>query len=324
VDPLSRRSLLGAGVGAVAGLGATTAPAANRDVDPELVAHWLDLLTLLESHDARFGPHTVVPAVRREIGLIGSHRRIARGELQRQFLCVESHWAEFASFLYDDAGDARLRDAWADRALRLAQDAGYPDMVAYVLMRRSQWTAMRDSGQQAIQLAHAALSTQGTSNHIRALCALKEAQGHALLREERACQRSLTDAYGLLDDAGTGQATWNDLGRRETSPSSVLGYDARCWLWLQPRKAVTMFEEVLRRWPRERQRSRGMHQARLALACAAADDPERAAAEGDAALDIARTTKSNGILRELKRLDRRLATCDTPAAADCREAFATV
>jgi hypothetical protein len=113
-------------------------------------------------------------------------------------------------------------------------------------------------------------------------------------------------------------------GQARDQPVLILGYDARCWLWLQPRKAVTMFEEVLRRWPRERQRSRGMHQARLALACAAADDPERAAAEGDAALDIARTTKSNGILRELKRLDRRLATCDTPSAADFREAFATV
>lgn len=324
VDPLSRRSLLGAGVGAVAGLSATTAPAATRDVDPELVAHWLNLLALLESHDARFGPHGVLPAVRREIGLIGSHRQIARGELQRQFLRVESHWAEFASFLYDDAGDLRLRDAWADRALRLAQEAGYPDMVAYVLMRRSQWTALRDDARQAIEFAHAALNTQGTSNHIRALCALKEAQGHALIHDDRACERSLTCAYGLLDDAGTGQTSWNDLGMREASPSSVLGYDARCWLWLQPRRAVTMFEEVLRRWPSDRKRSGGVHQARLALACAAANDPERAATEGLQAVDTARITRSNGIVRELKRLDRRLATCDAPAAADFREALATL
>ncbi|MDQ3148918.1 MAG: helix-turn-helix domain-containing protein, partial [Chloroflexota bacterium] len=35
VDPLSRRSLLGAGAGAALGFGATTAPAAAREIDPE-------------------------------------------------------------------------------------------------------------------------------------------------------------------------------------------------------------------------------------------------------------------------------------------------
>jgi hypothetical protein len=34
VDPISRRSLLGAGVGAAVGLSATTAPAAAREIDP--------------------------------------------------------------------------------------------------------------------------------------------------------------------------------------------------------------------------------------------------------------------------------------------------
>ena len=71
-------------------------------------------------------------------------------------------------------------------------------------------------------------------------------------------------------------------------------------------------------------RGRGIQHARLALACATADDPDRAAAEGVRALGIARTTKSHTTLRELKRLDRRLATCDAPAAADFREAFATL
>jgi transcriptional regulator with XRE-family HTH domain len=57
VDPLSRRSLLGAGVGAAFGLGATTAAAA-RDIDPELVSHWMRLLRVLDHHDAMFGPTT--------------------------------------------------------------------------------------------------------------------------------------------------------------------------------------------------------------------------------------------------------------------------
>jgi hypothetical protein len=85
-----------------------------------------------------------------------------------------------------------------------------------------------------------------------------------------------------------------------------------------------MYEDALRRWPRQRTRSRAVHQARLSLACAAADEPERAVSEGIEALEIARTTKSKVILRDLKQLDRRLAACDVPVAADFREAFATL
>jgi len=90
VDPLSRRSLLGAGAGAAFGLGATTAPAAARDIDPALVAHWTRLLNLFESHGAMFGSQDVLGAIRHELDLIAEHRRIARGELRKQLLGVES------------------------------------------------------------------------------------------------------------------------------------------------------------------------------------------------------------------------------------------
>ena len=90
VDPLSRRSLFGAGAGAAFGLSATTAPAAAREVDPELVSHWVKPLRVLDLHDARCGPHDVLDTVRHEINLIAAHREIARGELHRQLLRVDA------------------------------------------------------------------------------------------------------------------------------------------------------------------------------------------------------------------------------------------
>jgi hypothetical protein len=45
-----------------------------------------------------------------------------------------------------------------------------------------------------------------------------------------------------------------------------------------------------------------VHRARLALACAAAGEHDRARAEGRKSLAIARTTKSNVAARELRRL----------------------
>ena len=85
-----------------------------------------------------------------------------------------------------------------------------------------------------------------------------------------------------------------------------------------------MLDDALRVWPRDRTRGLGVQQARLALACAAAAQPDRAAAEGIKALDMARSTRSDLAMRDLRRLDYQLADCDLPAAGDFREAFAAL
>jgi hypothetical protein len=89
VDPISRRSLFGAGVGVTLGPNATTAPTAARELDPELVSHWMRLLRILGCHDAMFGPHDVLDTVRREVGVIAEHRRVARDSLRTQLLSVD-------------------------------------------------------------------------------------------------------------------------------------------------------------------------------------------------------------------------------------------
>jgi hypothetical protein len=195
-------------------------------------------------------------------------------------------------------------------------------MIARVFVRRSQWAVTRRDPPRAIAFAQAAQEIPGTSGHIRALCAMKAADAYALANDADACERSLADAHAYLDRADRAQPL--DLASHEVTPHYVLAAEARCWLWLRPRKALSMYEDAMKRWPRHRTRSRAVHQARLALACMAADEPERAASEGVEALKVARGTKSKVILRDLAHLDDRLAACDVPAAADFREAFATL
>jgi hypothetical protein len=327
VDPLSRRSLFGAGVGAAFGLNATTAPAAAREIDPDLASHWMRLLCVLGRHDSIVGPHDVLGAVRHELGVIAGHRQVARGELHSQLVGVESRWAWLASWLSHDTGDWHRRDAWGDRALQLAEAAGDPDMVAWIMLWQSQWAAMRYDLSRAIRLADAAGDAPGTTDKIRAICKLREAHGHALADDRASCERSLAAGFSRLDRvAPSDDATsWDNLGRQDlASPPCVLAYEARCWLELKPERAIGTFEEVLRLWPRDRVRGRGIQQARLALACEATGELDRAAAEGMKALDVARATRSDITLRELKRLDRRLAACDAPTAADFREAVAAL
>jgi hypothetical protein len=323
VDPISRRSLFGVGVGAALGLNATTSPAAAREIDPELVSHWMRLLRILGCHDAMFGPHDVLDSVRREIGVIADHRRVARNALRTQLLSVETRWAWFASWLSNDSGDWHRRDAWADRTLQLAHEADDADMVAWSLVWQSRWAAMRHDARRAIALADAAQRTPGATDKIRGLGALKEAHGHALAHDRAACERSIADAYEGLD-GGDPMTLSDELGRRDDSAAPYVPADAaRCWLLLHPQTAVAMLDDALRAWPHDRTRGLGVQQARLALACAS-DDLDRAAAEGLKAVDMARITKSDMMMRELKRLDHRLAARDMPAATDFREAFATL
>ena len=327
VDPLSRRSLLGAGAGAVVGLNATTAPAAAREIDPELASHWMKLLSVLGRHDSIVGPHDVLGAVRHELGLIARHRQVACGELRAQLIGVESRWAWFASWLSHDSGDWHRRDVWGERAMQLARAADDREMVAWVLLWQSQWAAMRYDLPRAIALADAARRTPGTTDKIRAVCTLREAHGHALADDRASCERSLAEAHARFERAAPSADAMpsDNLGRQDLdSPPCILAYEARCWLELRPQRAIRTLEDVLRLWPSDRARGRGIQQARLALACEATGELDRAAAEGMTALDIARVTRSDITMRELKRLDRRLAACDAPATADFREAMRTL
>jgi hypothetical protein len=69
-----------------------------------------------------------------------------------------------------------------------------------------------------------------------------------------------------------------------------------------------MYESALREWPRDRARDGGLHQARLALACAVAGQHDRVTVEGRKALAIARTTKSSIAARELEHLRQTIAS----------------
>jgi transcriptional regulator with XRE-family HTH domain len=302
VDPTTRRGLLDAGaVAALGGVGvaaSTAAPAAAREVDPDLPGHWTDLLGLLSRYDDVFGPRAVRDIVRRELGRIAEHRQVARGELRTHLLRVEAQWAEFAAFLAADADDVRRRDAWTDRALWLAKEAVDADMIACVRMRRGQWAADQYDARGAIASGEEALRVSGTSGQTRARCALRAAFAHALAGDAPACQRHLADAEHLVGPADSAMPAWVP----PATPMEVRVVEARCWLTLAPHNAIPLYETALRDWPATRLRARGVHQARLAIACAQTGEIDRAKAEGRRALAITKSTKSATATRELRRL----------------------
>jgi hypothetical protein len=271
------------------------------------VDHWTRLLSLLGRHNAMFGPQEALETVRHELVLIAGHRRIARGDLRSQLMRVESRWTAFAAWLSNDTGDVRSRDVLTGRAGKLAEEAGYRDMVAFVHMRRSQWAAQELDAQGAIASAKAGLRVRGTSAQTRARCELRAAFGQALANDVDSCERSLAAAEGPLEHADDPSFPQPWVGR-----ATIRGHArpdaARCWLHMRPTKAIPLYENVLREWPRDERAMGALHQARLALACAAAGEHDRATVEGRKALAVARTTGSGRAARELKRLREVLAT----------------
>jgi transcriptional regulator with XRE-family HTH domain len=303
VEPTTRRGLIGAG--AVAALGSATAamPAAAREVDPALPAHWRGLLRLLGRHDEVSGPHDVLATVRGELGIIAEHRKLARGELRTQIMRVEARWADLAAWLSEDTGDSRARKAWTDHALRLATEAGYPDMVAFARSRQSK---LASDPRRAVAYAEDALSVPGASAQTRAWCARYAAIGHALAGDAASCERHLAVAYRLLEDDDSPAPPW--AGGFRVTHTGALAAEARCWLTIAPAKAIGLCEDALRAWPQAEARDGGIVQARLALACANAGELDRARAEGAKALSIAKQTGSATAIRDLRRLKTALVT----------------
>jgi hypothetical protein len=287
--------------------GASAAPAAARQIDPELPDHWMQLMLLLELHDGVFGAHAVIDTVSHEQRHIAQHREVARGSLRKTLLRVEARWSNFASWLYGDMGDRKARDAATRRTLDLARESDYSDLAAYALQKQARWAIMDGDQRRAVTLAHQALAIQDATAQTRAQSTLTAAQALALAGDGPGSAERLREAEALLDALDDGRDQLGPVVTADGSPHYIAGDMARCRLWLEPASAVTAYEEVLRVWPREHVRDGGLEQARLALACAAAGERDRAEAEGRKALAIARATKSATTTRELKRLGKALA-----------------
>lgn len=298
VEPTTRLDLLKvAAVGALGGTVLGAVPTRAGEVGPELPEHWAELLMLLGRHAEMFGSRGVLAVVQREVQVIAAHRGAARGELRTELMRVEARWAGFAGWLCDHAGNVRGRDAWTDRALRLAHESEYPDMLAFVRARRSKFAS---APRRAVEYAEDALRVRGANAQTRAWCARYAALGHAQAGDTASCERRLHDAYALLEHTDSPAPPWAHPYR--VTSSGTRAAEARAWLAMAPAKAIGLYEDALHGWPRAEVQHGGIERARLALACALAGELDRAEAEGAKALVIYKQTRSAIAARELKQL----------------------
>jgi DNA-binding transcriptional regulator YiaG/tetratricopeptide (TPR) repeat protein len=298
-----------------------------RRLNPEAIRRLRTILMEYVKIDNLLGPAHLLDLVALHLNFIGELLTLASGRVRVELLTVGAWYAEFAGWLYQDAGNPRVATYWTDRALSWVQAADDPLRVSYVLMRKSnQASGLGDAGR-TLDLARAALRGEDRlAPRVRALALRQEARGHALSGDPTACARALDAA---LEQAAAAPGDHGDDDRALAgycTPSYIDGEAADCWMLLgQPRKAVAILEHGLAAWPAPYQRDRGLNLARLAVAHATDREPEQACAVAQEAAGIVSNTWSARATAELRRLPTLLAAWpDLAPVVELRETLAAL
>lgn len=301
-----------------------------RRIDPKVLGYFHTLLAEHFTADKMLGPRQLLGPVLAQIQVLDELRRHTRPGTSEATLRLLAQYAEFVGWLHQDAGDTTAAMWWSDRASQCAQAVGDYQMVAYLMIRRSNIALADDDPVNVVDLAAAARKVPGAvSPKLHALAAQQEARGWALHHDADTFQDRLDLAAELLrahpgdvDADAPVYLHYYDLSTLDEQSAS--GYRA-CG---HADTAVAILERQIRATPEHLHRDQGHQLAKLAnTVLATADpDPERAADLGLRCVNIARDTGSARIAGELASLDRSLMRRwrNLPATVELHEALAAI
>jgi hypothetical protein len=283
---------------------------APRRVDPQVLDYFGRLLDEHFTADKMLGPRQLLGVVSAQIDVLNELRRQARPGTTEPTLRLLAQYAEFAGWLHQDAGDTAAAMYWSDRASQWAQSVGDYQMVAYILVRKSNIALLDDDAVNVIDLAAAARRVPGAiSPKLAALAAQQEARGWALHGDVDRFRSDLDTAADILgrhqddvDDTAPVYLRHYDLEALEEQSASCYRASG------QAEAAVTILERKVAAMPAHLHRDQGHQLAKLAntVLATAHPDPERAAVLGLRCVQIARDTGSARIVKEVQALDATL------------------
>lgn len=272
--------------------------------------------------DNSAGPRLVVNVVTRYATTLIDQLAQARGDAWARTARLASRYAEFAGWLYQDAGDPVRAGRWTETALSIAHASGDEGMIAYTLMRRSTQAAEQDQISTALGLADAAVNTIGTRTpRVRALGYRQKATSLALTGDLHGCKDAITRAR----DEIASDPNWNPL----TGYCTIHYLDAEaalCFLRLgQSDEAVELFAPAIAAWPNGYVRDRGYYQAHFAEALVLAGDVEAAIDHAQQAARLVATCGSSRTAVQVGRIPPALDRVERhQAAADVRNELAAL
>ncbi|SEM76648.1 hypothetical protein [Streptacidiphilus jiangxiensis] len=279
-------------------------PAGARFVDPALVPHWTGMLQILATTHNAFGPSQLHQSAVHEMSVIGRFRELAGGRLAAGLLAVEARWAEFASWTAENTMDGPDAGYWLDRALQLAQEAGDTQLESYIKMRQAQRAVERHEVDSALSLAGQAWRSAGDNPRDRALCAVRQAQAHALAGDGRGSRSAIAEATKLVDlaDMTEGLDDPSTIGRHCVA-AYVQAHEASCQMLLgEYALAVSTLQPMLGTWPTGFRQDELLAQVWLAVSYLKTGRLAEAGALGSEVLTANATVSSSRVHRGLRQL----------------------
>ncbi|MCE4942327.1 helix-turn-helix domain-containing protein [Streptomyces albulus] len=223
-----------------------------------------------------------------------------------QLLVLAARFAEYAGWMAQEAGDTSAALSWTADAVELARAGGDRDLSSYALVRRALVTMYDGDAAGTVALARQA-QRAGVPQRIRGLAAQREAQGHALAGDERACLRGIDRARELLTSAEPPNGNEPVIGSANLCDSAAMVtgwclYDlGRC------RNAAEVLDEQCPNIPTSAVRARTRYGLRRALAHAAGGNVEESCAIATDLLPLAVTVSSATVRTDVVRLTRELS-----------------
>ena len=304
-QPVGRRQVVSAGAASLMRL-----PMGGQGpVAPAAGVGMLEASRSLFTHYRRLGqsvePGFLLPGLIAQTHTLRELAAHTDDSTRRDLLALGSRYAEYVGWLVQESGDEQGALRWTQSAVDLAAAGGDRALAGYALVRRALITLYQDDAGQTVALARQAQS--GTlPPRIRGLAAQREAQGHALAGDHRACLRALDRARVLLARA-EGSPDAPVIGSMHL-PDSVGMVTGWCLVDLgRPQEAAAELDRQLALVSHDALRTQVRYGVRRALAYASDGEIDHACALLEPLLDGVSSVRSATVTIDLRRLARVLA-----------------
>ena len=173
-----------------------------EQASPEILGYLSNVLAEHIKADAVVGPRYLVPTVQSQLPLIDRLCQATRGPDHTEVLAVAAQFAEFCGWLYQDSGKPDSAVFWTNHALDYAQELNDPQLIAYIMMRKSNIATESGKPGYGLGLANAALNAFDVlTPRIRAVSLRTRANAQALLAERRDFEESVDQALIQASEA---------------------------------------------------------------------------------------------------------------------------
>ncbi|MFE5738864.1 helix-turn-helix domain-containing protein [Streptomyces celluloflavus] len=320
----ARRQVIATGVGSLLATRFAEGGRPDHVSDSELPpdALFQDQLHQMKQLGQSLRPSAILPALRSQASTVIALATRATGPSRAGLLVTASRFAEYIGWVAQEDGDEVAALNATAEAVELARAGGDEYLADYALVRRALVTYYNGNAPRTIALAQQA-QRSGAPPRIRGLAAQREAQGHALAGDERACGQALDRARDLLAaEEAPGSPV---LGTTQLADpvSMVTGW---CLYDLgRPRRAAAVLDRECRRIAPHALNTRTRYGLRRALALAASGEVDSSCETARELLAFMSVIRSATVRTDVRRLDREWSRFrGNPAVRGLRPALANV